>query len=585
MKIRLLLTMAALCLATTLPLAAQGYQSTPVTVSQEKVTRNGKAYYCHTVLEHQTLFSISRTYGVSYQEITEANPGMDLSHGLIQTGQVLLIPVKDKAVTEKTVQPEQVVPQTVEYTLYTSKWYEDLDMIAAKFNISKEVLMAFNGLESDQIDRRQVIRIPVDPDSVVVPDTPVTPVTPAASLTPAASVTPAAPAVAEEPLAQTEEESFPEETEPAVETSDESLSEPAGHDGFSLRDLFRKKSDKLAVGILLPFNTKGQVNHSSFDLYSGMLLAVRDLAGSGIKADLTVIDSKNAATPVTADRLRGLDLVIGPIAPEDLEAVLDVCPRNTAVVSPLDPKALSLAAIHPNLIQAPCPAEAQYRDIVNWVCDDVRPGDTVFLITEKGADPTRLEALMAESGLIYEDLSYSLSESHSVAERLRRAGGAGSTVHCVIAAEREAFVNDVIRNVALLSYKGVNAIVYGPSKIRNFDMVEVENLHRAQAHLSCSYFIDYDNARIKNFLLSYRALFGAEPTPFAYQGYDAAWYFIRNFATSERDRERMTRMEDQRYRGLQSDYLILDEPGQGHVNQAVRRVVYGKDFTVSLLNP
>ena len=573
MKIRLFLTMAALCLATTLPMAAQGYQSTPVTVSKEKVTRDGIPYYSHTVLEHQTLFSISRAYGVSYQEITEANPTLDLSRGLIQTGQILLIPIKSQttAVTAsaaKTVQTPEVVPQTVEYTLYTSKWYEDLDMIAAKFNISKEVLMAFNGLESDQIARRQKLRIPVDPDSVVIPDTPVT------------SVTPAAPAP-EEPLAQAEEENFPEETEQAAEPTEESLPEAAVNDGFSLRDLFRKKNDRVSVGILLPFNTKGQVSHSSFDLYSGMLLAVRELVASGIKADLTVIDSKNAATPVTADKLRGLDLVIGPIAPEDLETVLEICPRNTAVVSPLDPKALSLAATHPNLIQAPSPAEAQYKDIINWVYDDARPGDTVFLITEKGTEPTRLETLMAESGLTYEKLEY----SGSAVERIRKAGGPGSTVHCVIAAERESLVNDVIRNVALLSYKGVNAIVYGPSKIRNFDMVEVENLHRAQAHLSCSYFIDYDNARIKNFLLSYRALFGAEPTPFAFQGYDAAWFFIRNFATNERDRERMTRLEDRRYRGLQSDYLILDEPGQGHVNQAVRRVVYGKDFTVSLLNP
>ena len=572
MKIRLLLTMAALCLATTLPLAAQGYQSTPVTVSKEKVIRDGIPYYSHTVLEHQTLFSISRAYGVSYQEITEANPGMDLSRGLIQTGQVLMIPIKSDTMAGKTAQTPEVVPQTVEYTLYTSKWYEDLDMIAAKFNISKEVLMAFNGLETDQIARRQTLRIPIDPDSVVVPDTPVS------------AVTPAAPA-SEETFVQTEEESLPEETEPAVETTEEPAMETAINDGFSLRDLFRKKNERVSVGILLPLNTKGQVSHSTFDLYSGILLAVRELGRSGIKADLTVIDNKNPGTPITADKLRGLDLVIGPIAPEDLEAVLEICPRSTAVVSPLDPKAVSLAATHPNFIQAPSPAEAQYRDIVNWVCDDARPGDAVILITEKGAEPTRIETLMAESGLIYEKLEYSASGLSSAIERMRREGGSGSTAHCVIAAEREGLVNDVIRNVALLSYKGINAIVYGPSKIRNFDMVEVENLHRAQAHLSCSYFIDYDNARIKDFLLSYRALFGAEPSPFAYQGYDAAWYFIRNFATHERDRERMTRMEDRRYRGLQSDFMILDEPGQGHVNQAVRRVVYGKDFTVSLLNP
>ena len=158
------------------------------------------------------------------------------------------------------------------------------------------------------------------------------------------------------------------------------------------------------------------------------------------------------------------------------------------------------------------------------------------------------------------------------------------TSHVILAADREGFVNDLVRNLTLLSYKNLDIILYGPAKIRTYDIIEVENLHRANAHLSCSYFIDYNNPRIKDFLLSYRALFGAEPTQFAYQGYDIAYYFIRNFATSERDRERMTRLEDRKYTGLQSNFLISDDGNAGHVNRAVRRVVYGKDFTISLLS-
>ena len=50
---------AALCLGS-LPLAAQVYKSAPVSVSQETVRKDGKVYYAHKVLDHQTLFSISR---------------------------------------------------------------------------------------------------------------------------------------------------------------------------------------------------------------------------------------------------------------------------------------------------------------------------------------------------------------------------------------------------------------------------------------------------------------------------------------------------------------------------------------------
>ena len=586
MKRLLTLMLTALCLAP-IPLAAQVYKSTPVTISQEKVSKDGKVYFAHTVLDHQTLFSISRTYGVTYQEIVDANPGIDLSRGQIQVGQTLLIPEKEisaaQTVTRETgmqpsvpqtapvvsQEPAQTAPSTSDYTVYTAKWYETLDMIAAKFNVPKDVLMAYNGLKSEQLARHQRLRIPAHPESVEVPVAPVRPAE-----------------VAIQPEAE-EEETLPEVSETTVESSTDTLQSLADRIGLSLKDLFRRKQldDKVRVGIILPFNAKGQLVHSSFDLYSGMLLAARDLGKSGVKAELTVIDSKNPATPVNAAKLEGFDLIIGPVAPDDLQEVLDMTPRTTAVVSPLDPKAIELAGTYPNFIQAPSPADAQYDDIIEWIRSDFKRGDRVLLILEKEAPPTPLAARLAESGLEYSTVEYGTRESHSALERMRMLMPPSGTTHAIVASDREGFVNDAIRNLTLLSYKNLDVILYGPSKIRTFDMVEVENLHRVNAHLSCSYFIDYSNARIKDFLLSYRALFGAEPTQFAYQGYDAAYYFIRNFATPERDRERMTRLEDRRYTGLQSDFLISDDGSAGHVNRAVRRVEYGKDFSISLVNP
>ena len=46
MKRILTLILTALCLAA-VPLSAQEYRSTPVTVSQEKVSKDGKVYFAH----------------------------------------------------------------------------------------------------------------------------------------------------------------------------------------------------------------------------------------------------------------------------------------------------------------------------------------------------------------------------------------------------------------------------------------------------------------------------------------------------------------------------------------------------------
>lgn len=57
---------------------AQEYSNPVVKVSQEKVRSGGKLYYSHIVEERQTLFSISKAYGVSLEEIYSANSGLNL---------------------------------------------------------------------------------------------------------------------------------------------------------------------------------------------------------------------------------------------------------------------------------------------------------------------------------------------------------------------------------------------------------------------------------------------------------------------------------------------------------------------------
>jgi LysM repeat protein len=70
---------------------AQEYVNTPVTVSQDKVKINGEVCYSHVVLERQTLFSISKAYNVSVDEIYRLNPSLKESG--LKKNSIILIPV------------------------------------------------------------------------------------------------------------------------------------------------------------------------------------------------------------------------------------------------------------------------------------------------------------------------------------------------------------------------------------------------------------------------------------------------------------------------------------------------------------
>ena len=93
-----------LCLA--VPVFGQEYQVPEISVSRDKVRVDGKSYYAHVVTAKQTLYSIARVYGVSVQDIYDANRNLDLETKGLKAGQVLLIPVTPAT---KPAEPPAVV--------------------------------------------------------------------------------------------------------------------------------------------------------------------------------------------------------------------------------------------------------------------------------------------------------------------------------------------------------------------------------------------------------------------------------------------------------------------------------------------
>ena len=67
---------AILMLTAPAGLSAQDYNNTPVAVSKEKVKVGGKVCFSHIVLEKQTLYSISKAYNVTIDDIYQFNPAL-----------------------------------------------------------------------------------------------------------------------------------------------------------------------------------------------------------------------------------------------------------------------------------------------------------------------------------------------------------------------------------------------------------------------------------------------------------------------------------------------------------------------------
>lgn len=545
---------------TAAPVYAQNYEQTPITISKEKVKNNGKLYYSHVVLEKQTLYSISKAYNVTVEEIYEANPTQNLQTEGLKKNAILLIPIKDGVTPGTTTQTSApAAANSSDFFYHTVKWFEDLKDIAEKYGTTEEVLMAFNGMKTKTVNKKDKIKIPRNPQSVL----------------PATSSTIGESKPAEEVAPKTETETVVEEDQNPNKSILPSI----------LGSIFGNSSskDNVSATLMLPFNAQGHVSENDMDFYSGVLMAVKDITSKGTGVDLNVYDVATSM-PITRERLAESDIIIGPSSNNDINKVLTLCPDDKHIISPLNLKGEELANVTPQVIQKPTPLTAQYKDIFNWIKEEKKGADKFIVITEKGAKSstvtTAMTAALNESGLQFTSLSYGILEGRNIGNNLTSMMNIDAVNHVVIISDSEAFVNDAVRNLSLMAFKKYNVALYAPAKIRSFDTIDVEDFHKVHLHVSMSYYIDYNDAKVKEFLHTYRALYNTEPSPYAFQGYDTATYFIN--ACAQHGDNWADSLSTITTSGLQTNFKFQQTPNGGYINQGVRRIIYEEDYSVSL---
>lgn len=544
MKRVLTILLTTLFLAPAVPLYAQEYTQPPVTVSKEKIRdSDGKVYYTHVVLERQTLFSIAKAYGVSVDQIYEANAELDIRNQGLKKTSILRIPAIEVA-NEPLTAPDIVD----KVTTHIVKWYENLEDIAQKYGVKAEEIIQANKLKSGKIKSRMALTIPK----------------------------PGVISKIEEKIQAKNEEEVIEEPEATEEKS------TVGQLFGNLIDRFSLKKNTVNVALVLPFNASGNPSNNNFDFYSGFLMGVRQLGEEGISTNLSVYDATGTTLPITSAKIEECDMVVGPVSGADLEKLLALNLSATPVISPLDHKAGRLTEGNRHFIQSPTPYEVQYDDIVNWIMSDSKRGDKVVVISEKGGQGAsinaQLAALLEERGIAHTDYSYNILQGRDVNDAMAALMGP-EVNRVVIASESEAFVNDVVRNLNQLVFRKHNIVLYSSSRIRTFNTIDVENFHSLNMHASLSYFIDYDSPEVREFLLEYRALYGTEPTQFSFQGYDIAKYFISSCAKDGNNWLEVLSSKDGESL-LQNEFLFAEEDGGGFSNQGIRRIEYTKDFRI-----
>ena len=396
-----------------------GQEPVPVEVSDHRTVKDGKEYFLHVVLRGQTLYSISRAYNVTIEQIRSANTIPDNG---IQEGQMMQIPVSaamQKAVSDvvpgpaKDTMPGRDAHAVVEratvisreapaaeqgdekYIFHRVRRGETLASIARQYGVTvKELKRENRGLLFPQIgDYLRIPRRRVSADyrrreTVSVIDT-----IQLGEQVPDTMFVPEETEIFTVPEARTEVKSLTGEVRVAVLLPFYT----AENNRRTYIDSTRKdvRGDVIYREVTLPATWIYEGSMPFLEAYEGILMAADSLRSLGLAIKMDVYDTHADTTQINrliwSGKLDNADLIIGPVFSYNLEKVSTwAAERNIPVVSPVPLRDSDILSNRPTLYRV-FPSEKIAQRIMAGELKS-HPGSNVIFLHSDSAmyDPSTM---------------------------------------------------------------------------------------------------------------------------------------------------------------------------------------------------
>lgn len=234
----------------------------------------------HTIAKGETLYKLTQLYHVSAEDICLANPGLSASN--FKVGEVVVIPASKDAPVQET---RSATPGTLSVLnsgcreMHRVKRKETIYSIAQDYGLTTEALIQANPemkAADYTLKKGSLICIPY-------PETQTTRKTP------------------------TNQELFPQKSGP-------------------------EKMQQIKMGVLLPLKQNHSESRKMVEFYQGLLLAVEDLKNQGTSVTVYAYDcGKNVAdmkAVLTEPALADVDVIFGPLASAQIPALSDFCKKK-----------------------------------------------------------------------------------------------------------------------------------------------------------------------------------------------------------------------------------------------------------------
>lgn len=596
-------------LCATLLMIAWGLSALAGGKSTTIVYINGAKYYIHTVQAGETLYGLSKTYGVGEQVIVENNPS--IVRGL-KTNQNIKIPyvaevpeIMSERKLRKTFDFHQVAPG------------ETLFALSRQYEIPVKTLMADNP-NLDPLHMRPGERVLIRRKQIGSETAAGTQQQWEAYQKSLNSVSETGTSyhivhagetfyslsrrfgITEEQLSALNGGLKPADLKAGamIVVPGEDKKEPTATEDTLHRDSlphfddvepieFRalRRGETLNVAVLLPLAVNGEPNGNYLEFYQGFLLgldSVKQKSGISVNVDLynTARDSARIVSILEDKAFRRTRLIVGPVYEEGLYPVVRYAEQHEIpVVSPL----ANIERMNSDVLfqLAPDP-DRKYDKVRDLVAADKR----VTLIYTQTVDREFEREILALLGnRPYERYNYRYQQGVQGSSDLTPLLENDADNVFVILSDNEVDVDRILAGLASadtsITSRGRTApkfTVLGNARWNRYNNLDRAIFFKDRVVFISTYHAKRDSEAVKAFDDAYLRSFGMLPTLFSYRGYDTAMIFApAMYGDIEYD------LEDHRYTPLQTTYLFTRPAGRAnHVNYNWTRVNYHNDFTITI---
>ena len=378
--------------------------------------------------------------------------------------------------------------QTTTFIEHRVRWMENIYTISRKYHIDPNAILAYNRLSANEVRRGVILRIPIGNQEDI----------------------------------NNNQSIVTEIEDPANAPNLASL--------INCYEYRPSSGTTHRASLILPFDlSSAQPNNQYLEFYAGLLLALRDLKDEGMSIRFSSFDSKSYSylpALVQSGALRDEELIIGPVFQNDVLEMLNYTyGQNIKIISPLFQETESAATTNENFFQVNTPLYWQQYNLIQHL---QKNRGVVWLFMEEGGVDQELVNLtidiLRKSGIIYREFRHKVAKDRDISGELSQLLVQGENNQVIVASRDEAFVSDILRNLYFVhSKRNCPVTLYGNAWWPNFESVDIDHYHNMTLHLSVAQYVDYQKPEVKRFLSQYRSMYRAEPSRFAFQGYDVGY--------------------------------------------------------------